>query len=222
MSLMAVTANSPCPLCHGETTLFLADIQVNKKYFRCKICDLHFLDPTLRPTQKQQLDRYQLHASGQGDPKYIQFIAPLIKKLKANIHSPAKGLDFGCGRNPVLQNLLSDQYKLTNYDPLFFPQTVALENRYDFILAIEVAEHFFSPDQDFLILRNMLKTNGALGIMTSLLVDSIDFKDWYYRRDPTHVCFYTETTIAWICKKYEFASVEIINDNTIWFTTENS
>ena len=51
------------------------------------------------------------------------------------------------------------------------------------LLLAEVVEHFFNPYQEFKRLDDLLKINSWLGIMTSFYDKSINFEDWYYRRD---------------------------------------
>ncbi len=46
--------------------------------------------------------------------------------------------------------------------------------------------------------------------MTEFLPQNTDFADWYYKNDPTHVCFYNEKSIGYICSKYNFK--ELYND----------
>ena len=57
----------------------------------------------------------------------------------------------------------------------------------------------------------MLNTNGILGIMTELVLENTDFGSWYYKNDPTHVCFYSNETINYICNTFNFK--QLYNDN---------
>lgn len=36
--------------------------------------------------------------------------------------------------------------------------------------------------------------------------EKLDFVNWYYKEDSTHVFFYHERAIDWICKNYKFTS----------------
>jgi hypothetical protein len=48
---------------------------------------------------------------------------------------------------------------------------------------------------------SMLEENGILAIMTSFLSNIEDFENWYYRRDPTHVVFYSQETFKVIARQ---------------------
>ena len=91
-----------------------------------------------------------------------------------------------------------------------------LSGQYDFITCTEAAEHFYDPGKEFQLLANLLRPKGWLGLMTKLYSDEIDFTSWYYRRDPTHVCFYQRETMAWLAQKY-FWQEQIISDQVILF-----
>eukprot|EP01107_Rhizomastix_libera_P007396 TRINITY_DN2205_c0_g1_i2.p1 TRINITY_DN2205_c0_g1~~TRINITY_DN2205_c0_g1_i2.p1 ORF type:complete len:114 (-),score=12.08 TRINITY_DN2205_c0_g1_i2:96-437(-) len=92
---------------------------------------------------------------------------------------------------------------LLRYDPYFFPNRDVLTRTYDFITLTEVAEHFYHPYEEFSFLGSLLSSGGILVVMTSFLPNTkgFDFADWYYRRDPTHVVFYTEKTMKDIAKR---------------------
>jgi hypothetical protein len=42
--------------------------------------------------------------------------------------------------------------------------------------------------------------------MTQLYSPEIDFGNWYYIKDPTHVFIYQSATMEWIRRKQEFSS----------------
>ena len=102
------------------------------------------------------------------------------------------------------------------YDPYFFPDKTLLERKYDFITCTETAEHFYEANKEFNRLDSLLKEGGWLGIMTNLYNDSINFEDWYYRKDPTHVVFYTQQTLEAIALMMSW-SIEIPANNIVLF-----
>jgi len=51
----------------------------------------------------------------------------------------------------------------------------------------------------------LLKPGGLLGLMTERWTTPEQFVSWYYTRDPTHVCFYHERTLDFVCHRYGFA-----------------
>ena len=68
----------------------------------------------------------------------------------------------------------------------------------------ETVEHFESPGLEFELINNLLKEGGVMGIMTSILYESINIEKWYYRMDPTHIAFYSPETMEWIAKQYNW------------------
>jgi hypothetical protein len=52
--------------------------------------------------------------------------------------------------------------------------------------------------------------------MTSFLPNELSFEDWYYRRDPTHVVFYSQKTFKVIAKQRSW-SCEIIGKDVVLF-----
>ena len=109
-----------------------------------------------------------------------------------------------------------DHYALEIYDPYFFPDDSCLNKQYDFITCTEVAEHFYSPQKEFQKLNSLLGVGGWLGIMTNFYDDSIDFQDWYYRKDPTHVVFYAQETFEFIGSMMSWR-IEIPTKNVVLF-----
>ncbi len=47
--------------------------------------------------------------------------------------------------------------------------------------------------------------------MTDLFSKTIDFKEWYYKDDNTHVIFYHKNTFNWIKENVSFSKVTINN-----------
>ena len=125
-----------------------------------------------------------------------------LPTLKKNIDKASKGLDFGCGHGPALADILKkDDYLVDLYDPFFYPNKSIFSNKYNFITCTEAAEHFFNPQKEFESMDSILEENGILAIMTSFLSNIEDFENWYYRRDPTHVVFYSQETFKVIARQ---------------------
>jgi SAM-dependent methyltransferase len=214
-----VKAPSPCPLCGVPTTrVGDASDDDRQRLFRCPNCALIHLDPSLRISIDRERERYLLHENDAGDPGYVGFLRRLADPVTARLRPGARGLDFGCGPAPVLSGILkSAGFPCAAYDPFFAPDEALLKSRYDFVTCSEVVEHARDPAEMFATLRRLLAPGGILGVMTLLYESEAAFADWWYTRDPTHVCFYDETTMRWIGERFGW-TCELAAPNVTLFT----
>jgi hypothetical protein len=104
---------------------------------------------------------------------------------------------------------------------------------YDFVTCTEAIEHFTHPMKEWTLLLSLLKpaidgneekgivgeerskSGGLLGIMTKLAShDEKTFSNWWYKRDPTHVSFFSRETFAWLADR-DALELTIIGDDVI-------
>ena len=205
-----------CPLCNTTAGVFYTDQKSHSNYFRCPQCDLRFLDSTKRLAVEEEKLRYQLHKNDVESLDFQKFVSPLVRFIHDRFTAGDSGLDFGCGRDPILAHMLSlGGFIMNTHDPLFANNLRSLQRQYNFVVASEVAEHFYSPQHEFMKMRELIYPGGVLGLMTLLCDDRVDFANWHYRRDPTHVVFYSHSTFAWIKNKYQFKDLNIHGDRTV-------
>ncbi len=107
---------------------------------------------------------------------------------------------IGAGPGPVLAELLRKEgFQTDIYDKYFAPEKVYLNKKYDLITATEVFEHLKDPLSTLKLLKKHLNANGILAIMTLFHQnDDEHFKQWWYRRDSTHISFYTPKTLQYM------------------------
>lgn len=192
----------PCPLC-GDNELAPLLRDATRAYFRCAQCDLISVHPNDRPTRDAESQRYLAHHNDATDAGYVEFLRRLADPICDVVPVGAQGIDVGCGPAPVLGELLSESGRPTvSYDPLFFPDVELLGRQYDFVTCSEVVEHAHDPAALFRHLVGLLRPRGTLGVMTSLYDEATNFKTWWYRRDITHVCFYSERTMRWVGSRF--------------------
>lgn len=191
---------NPCPVC-DQTLLMPFQVIDDKTYHRCQCCEATVMAEFCRLGEAEEKAVYRLHDNHPDDPGYRRFLSKLATPLLAKLAPGMRGLDFGCGPGPALADMLLEQgMEMSVYDPFFAPDRSVLANRYDFVTCTEVVEHLYHPARIFRELDALLLPGGWLGIMTCFQTDDDRFANWHYRRDPTHVVFYREVTLAWLAK----------------------
>lgn len=190
-----------CIVCNNQSTESFKTSDA-KTYWKCGYCLAKFLDPSLYIEAGIEKERYLEHDNRVDDEAYRSFLSRLANPLKEKLSIGDQGLDFGCGHGPALADMLqSDGFEVDLYDPFFFPDKKVFSKKYHFISCTETAEHFHDPLKEFNSFDNLLMPGGWLGIMTSFLTTDDAFESWYYRRDPTHVTFYSEKTFEVIAEQ---------------------
>jgi len=198
-----------CLLCESSrTTAFAVEKKPARNYFHCEQCDLIFMDPDERLLPEDEKARYDQHQN-EDTSGYRQFLAPVIQDIQnysvmlGKQPSEMKILDYGCGPTAFLGSMLSElSFKPANYDPFYFTDQKPLQSNYDVITSTEVWEHFHHPREEITQLMQILKTFGLLAVMTAGHPGVSLFHDWQYRRDLTHVIFFTEKTMRWIADHF--------------------
>ena len=207
-SEIALTRTLRCPLCLcSEVQLVYKSSRKNleRDYISCLGCDLVFVPSSFHLGREQEKERYLQHRNDINDPDYRGFLSRLSEQVLPYLTQGFSGLDYGAGPGPALAAMLEEKgYEMKIYDPHFHQDASVLETVYDFIVCTETAEHFSSPARDFSLLNSLLAPGGLLGVMTSVLYKQINFQNWYYRLDPTHLSFYTPETMKWIGKRWDW------------------
>jgi len=204
-----------CPLCKGTNRQIFSIPKLGCLYFDCLDCRLISMSKSNHLSHDQEYARYLLHHNDVSDVRYQNFVKDITCFVQNHIKPPATGLDFGSGPGPVVTQILRTHgYTMSCYDPYFANTPELLSNQYDFIVSCEVVEHFHHPAEEFVNFKQCLKANSPLIIKTLLFEDNLDFSNWYYAKDPTHVCFYRSHTFDWIAKKYQF-SLKILSGRLI-------
>ena len=205
-----------CVVC-GSNLVEVFDIIDQKKYLECKICLAKFLDRVNLLSPAEEKIHYLTHQNNISDLRYRKFLSKLSIPLQTKLSKNAEGLDYGCGHGPALVDMFrSERFPMDLYDPFFFPNEFIFSKEYDFISCTETIEHFFAPSKEFNTLNSLLKDKGWLGIMTSFMTKDKFFKNWYYRKDPTHVVFYCEKTFDVIAQQRNW-SCEVISKDIVLF-----
>jgi len=190
--------SAACLLCNtNQKLVFLSDAE--REYYRCSCCDLIFVPREYHLSEIDQRARYDSHNNDPGDLRYRNFFKQLLVPLLAILPSNSYGLDFGSGPGPTLSLMLEEcGHNVDLYDKFYAQNDAVFQNRYDFITATEVVEHLPNPLKDLEALVKILQKGGILAIMTEIVSPQLDFTNWYYKNDPSHVCFYSEKTFIYL------------------------
>jgi SAM-dependent methyltransferase len=187
-----------CILCGAPPDRVVADVG-GRRYFACGGCGLRYMDPAWHPSPHEEETRYREHRNSGDDPRYVAFLSRLGTEVIARLEPGAIGVDYGCGPAPVLGQLLqAGGFGTLSYDPLFHPVALPPAQTADFVTCSEVIEHAHDPVRLLDDMSGLLRPGGLLAIMTSFVPADQQFATWHYRRDHTHVAFYSPRALAWV------------------------
>ena len=179
-----------------------------REYRFCPECALVFVPQKYFIDPADEKKRYLEHNNSLESEGYVAMFQKKIALIKKLCPGTTTILDYGCGYEPVLKVLLERQgYEVDTYDAIFFPDPPAKDD-YDLIVSTETFEHFKKPGEEIERLTSRIAPQGGLAVMTRFYplvsgrVSVESFSQWYYKRDPTHIAFYSDKTFVWIANRY--------------------
>lgn len=194
--------NQKCILCDTFSPHYFSDAK-ERTYYSCPQCGLVFLGHTHYLSESEEIERYKLHTHDSFDQGHINFLKPaLLCAYEALVDKKTCSLlDFGCGPFSQLKVMNTKRHiRIDEFDLNFKNDQKVFSNKYDLIVLTEVIEHLKNPLQVFNQLKVMLNPSSAILVQTSLWHEDIDFKNWHYIRDPTHIAFYSHKSFEYLCK----------------------
>lgn len=161
-------------------------------------------------SEADEKTRYDFHKNDTENLGYLQYIQPIVPEVLLQFEPTDKGLDFGSGPNSGVSYLLKNAgFSVESYDPFFDNNSLKLQQKYNYVIACEVIEHFKHPAKEFELFESLLKPGGKLILMTRILTEKIDFSKWFYKNDSTHVFFYSPETFVKIAELFNFKLIKI-------------
>ncbi len=198
--MMALT--STCPICFTEAPFYTSD-QL-RDYFHCS-CDLIFVARNSVLDPQDEKTRYLSHENTESDPRYRSYLEKTVNAVTPLLGERRRGLDFGCGASTLLQKIFEERgYRVDSYDLYFHPSDHIWGNKYDFIVMSEVIEHLREPFEELARLRRLLTSQGIIFIKTMYHPGEKGlFEEWFYKRDPTHIQFFNESSMACLASRID-------------------
>lgn len=186
-----------CRICG---TLVQSSVFAHKaSYFFCQRCHSWQMIESDLPKQSDEVNRYAEHNNVFSDVRYRSYLQQFIDVVKESVDKGANGIDVGAGEHKVLCRLMCEQgYAMHAHDPLYGYEALNTIEEVDFVVSIETVEHFHFPLETWTAMVRALKPNGKIFVSTNLYDKSIEFSDWWYIMDPTHVCMYSLETMQYI------------------------
>ncbi|MCW8348454.1 class I SAM-dependent methyltransferase [Vibrio sp. ZSDZ65] len=203
-----------CPLCAAENA---SHYHSDKKrdYLQCPRCQLVFVPAEQRLDARAEKAVYDLHNNDPSDAGYRRFLSRLASPLSERLPQGSMGLDFGCGPGPTLSVMFEEKgFPMSLYDLYYYPESKALESKYDFVTATEVIEHLYQPNKIWQQWLALIKPGGYLGLMTKMVIDVDAFSTWHYKSDQTHVVFFSRATFLFLAKR-DGLEIEFIGNDVI-------
>ena len=208
-----------CKICEAKTRT-LIDEKKELKYYRCESCGFVALDDNSVVEAQVEKAHYAKHNNSFECSGYVEMFEKFIDKaVEPYLETSKKILDFGCGHTPVLAELLRRRkLDVDIYDYYFYPKELYKNNQYDLIISTEVFEHLQEPKKILETLTSSLKDNAYLVLMTQFPPeDDAEFLKWWYRRDITHIGFFTPKSFELLAKEFGLRVIKAIDNNIVVF-----
>ncbi|MFH1417626.1 MAG: class I SAM-dependent methyltransferase [Planctomycetota bacterium] len=154
-----------------------------------------------------QRRRYEKHRNTLEDIGYTDMLARPISLIREYAPDARRVLDYGSGPAEILVEMLKQaDYDAAGYDPIFASVT-NLSLPFDAVTCIETFEHFAAPHREIRRIAALIRPGGLLVVQTLFHPGPDRLGDWWYVRDPTHVAFYSHSTLDWICQAFGLTSL---------------
>ena len=205
-----------CSLCQSDKTSHFHK-EESRQFLICLNCEYVFVPKIYQLSEDEEKLRYDTHNNDPKDIRYRQFLSQLSEPLLKKISDNSFGLDFGSGPGPTLSLMLEDYgHKVALFDKFYAKDTSVFNRKYDFITATEVIEHLSNPMTEINRLIKCLNDGGYLAVMTQILTSKINFSNWYYKNDPSHIGFFSKKTLKYLASNFDL-EVEFISERVIFF-----
>jgi SAM-dependent methyltransferase len=189
----------PCPICHASPALFFQD---QRTFYKCPECSLIFTEnfPEKDVEEKHYKDQWATT-----DPNFWKQQVDVLVQLIGNYRKPSRILDFGSGSGEMTNEFRERGYDVTPLEPMThgYLKDQNYSAQFDVVIAVEVIEHLREPWKEILEIEKVLAPDGIVifsTLLTNAFIDRPDaseqFKNWWYKDDPTHVSFFCNRVLS--------------------------
>jgi len=206
-----------CRICKFPSTLFYRD---ERTFFKCPNCALIFTNDLPKKAIEENHYKTQWQTT---DPDFWGSQATSLISYIGNygiLPDNHRILDFGSGSGELAQELQRRGYRVTALEPM--TEGYLKDQNYPFlfdaVFAIEVIEHLPHVWEELQEIEKVLKPEGIIVFSTRLTNPFIDlpdavgqFKEWWYKDDPTHISFFCNQTLSVMAEMKNY-SIEIFGD----------
>lgn len=211
-----VVKTHDCSIC-GSKTHLLEDKQLKVTYSVCDNCGFFYKNIEFHLNKEEEHNEYNNHNNSFESLGYVKMFETFIKEHIEPLKVSGKVLEYGSGSGPVLKELLRRKgFEVFDFDPFYNSNKEYLKYKYNLITSTEVVEHFYYPLEEFKHLIALLSKNGYLVIMTSFNgLNEAEFLNWRYRREASHVSFFSVKTLRYIANELKLKIVSHNNKDVI-------
>jgi len=203
-----------CKLCQAAPCSTLPP-RGPRTFHLCPSCGLVFVPDREWLSPDDERARYRHHDNTPDSHDYVCFLNEMMAQVEALGLGDQPILDFGSGEHAVLADLLKTRGLIcTAYDPLY--DSTQLAGPYALIIICEVIEHLRDLRGELARLRGLLTANGKILVRTQPYPSVEQIPAWWYSRDPTHISFFSEHTLAHAASLLGRGSTRLTKDIFLW------
>src|SRR4051812_7872387 len=104
-----------CPLCSSPDLTSWSEDK-HRSYYFCKECSLISVPRNELIAVESEVDRYKAHENNENDPHYRHYLSQIAEAITPYLKAGQIGLDFGCGKTTLLENIFVEQgYEVVSY-----------------------------------------------------------------------------------------------------------